>query len=204
MGEPRQFSDIIPDTQQCFYRLYTNHTMYVFLQALRQILIDYGSLGQFAEDAMHKHNPKHKDAITVLTALSDYFWNQGLKGVCPTPLVHFASVQICFFVGWCATIRLWTSGYGPTSSTNHLLSFPWTHMWCRPPALLILSRRRQHHGQQQYHSLENCQKYSQVIPHTWRLCPIWCRYWQRLEWLCKRIRFNGYWHNNWKKIFYFK
>ncbi len=91
-GEPYEwvnlgkFSDIIPDTQQCFYRLYTNHTMYVFLQALRQILIDYGSLGQFAEDAIQKHNPKHKGAITVLTTLSNYFWNQGLKGIVPHPI----------------------------------------------------------------------------------------------------------------------
>lgn len=93
------FLKTIPDNNQCFYRLYSNHTMYVFMQSLRQLLTDFGSLGDFAA---HHVNPRRKDqsdALQVLTALAEYFNAHGLKGIVPRPIASLCK-RPCMFLRW--------------------------------------------------------------------------------------------------------
>ncbi len=45
-----------PDDDACFYRLYTNHTMYVLFTALQEMFDSYGSLGGFIRTRLGMRN----------------------------------------------------------------------------------------------------------------------------------------------------
>lgn len=91
-GEPFEwvrsgtFQTAIPDDARCFYRLYTNHTMHLFLLSLHDLLHAYGSLADFATEAVGRGAPDQGEALRVLHALADYFRSRGLKGIVPQPV----------------------------------------------------------------------------------------------------------------------
>lgn len=93
------FEAVIPDNEACFYRLYNNHTMRLFLQSLRQLLAEYGSLGAFATDAVQKGDTAHGDALNILIRLAGYFKDRGLTGIVPQPVTSVCK-RPCMFLRW--------------------------------------------------------------------------------------------------------
>lgn len=104
-GEPWEwvrsgaFAEVVPDDGRCFYRLYTNHTMHAFLQSLRALIADYGSLGDFASHAVGHGDPAQGEALRVLTALADHFRQRGLMGIVPQPVSSLCK-RPCMFLRW--------------------------------------------------------------------------------------------------------
>lgn len=104
-GEPYEwvrsgaYTKMFPDNCQCFYRLYDNHTMLHFMQSLRELIAECGSLGEFAYQAVQKGNPMHGDALKTLAALSHYFKKRGLKGIVPQPVTSLCK-RPCMFLRW--------------------------------------------------------------------------------------------------------
>jgi uncharacterized protein (TIGR02757 family) len=104
-GEPYEwvrseaYTKIFPDSHLCFYRLYDNRTMLHFMQSLRELITEYGSLGEFVYQAVEKGKPMQGDALRALTALSHYFKSRGLKGIVPQPVTSLCK-RPCMFLRW--------------------------------------------------------------------------------------------------------
>ncbi len=84
----------IADDNNCYYRFYNNHMMITFLDALRDMIINYGSIGTFAE----KHAIRHT-TIEVLEAFGDYFRERDIKGMVPSPHSSVAK-RPCMLMRW--------------------------------------------------------------------------------------------------------
>lgn len=98
------FAADIPDTSDCFYRLYTNHTMLAFLTALRRLLCDYGSLREFALTALAAAGGgvglgECRDTLVVVAALCRHFAAHGSVGVVPKDTTS-ACKRVCMFLRW--------------------------------------------------------------------------------------------------------
>lgn len=99
-GEPYQwvmsgaYAGDIPDDTSCFYRLYNNRMMLSLLDALRSLLLDYGTVGQFVA----AHSPGHKSE-EALTAISGYFRERGIRGMVPSPVTSVAK-RPCMYLRW--------------------------------------------------------------------------------------------------------
>lgn len=99
-GEPQRwvrdglYSNAIADNDACYYRLYSNRMMLSLLDALREMVTTYGSLGDFARTM----SPHHK-ALEALTALGDWFVQRGIKGMVPSPRTSVAK-RPCMFLRW--------------------------------------------------------------------------------------------------------
>ena len=74
----------------CFYRLYNKGLMRAFLDACRDLLRDYGSLGEFV--------PK-RSTIEVLDALCAYFSERGLSVIVPKDTTSSCK-RLCMFLRW--------------------------------------------------------------------------------------------------------
>lgn len=104
-GEPYEwvrsgaFIGQIPDDPTCFYRLYTHHTMHVFLQALRSLLIRWHTIGHYAAHAVEHGDHRQGEALRVLMALNDHFAAYGLKGIMPQPVSSLCK-RPCMFLRW--------------------------------------------------------------------------------------------------------
>lgn len=94
-----EFKTLIPDDDQCFYRLYTHHTMYLFFQALQELLTRFGTLGTFASEAVKHGEPSHTETVRVLISFNSYFLNHGLKGIVPQPITSLCK-RPCMFLRW--------------------------------------------------------------------------------------------------------
>lgn len=104
-----RYEDDIPDDAGCYYRLYNNHMMRCLLDALRELIAGYGSLGAFV-----RRNVKDKTALSALSALSSFFQERGIKGMVPSPVTSVAK-RPCMFLRWMVRdsspvdIGLWSS-----------------------------------------------------------------------------------------------
>lgn len=87
------FNRHIPDVEECYYRLYTKHDMNVFLNRLRELIMEYGSLEGFARDAV-----KNRDAYSVIDAFTVYFRK------CNSPVIPKNTTssckRLCMFMRW--------------------------------------------------------------------------------------------------------
>jgi len=93
------FATDIPDDSRCFYRLYTNHTMHAFLQTLRELIGEYGSLGDMAAHAAARGDAGKGHALNILLALGTYFKQRGLTGIVPQPVSSLCK-RPCMFLRW--------------------------------------------------------------------------------------------------------
>lgn len=84
----------IADNGSCYYRFYSNHMMLEFLDSLREMIINNGSIGAFAE----KHAKRHT-ALEVLEAFGGYFRERDIKGMVPSPRSSVAK-RPCMFMRW--------------------------------------------------------------------------------------------------------
>lgn len=87
------FENDVPDTKECYYRLYTNHDMNVFLCRLRELIVEFGSLEEFARSKV-----RNGDAFTLVDAITSYF------SVSRTPVIpkntSSSCKRICMFLRW--------------------------------------------------------------------------------------------------------
>lgn len=88
------YADDIPDNDGSYYRLYNNHMMRRLLDATREMIRAYGSIGGFAKAA----SPGHK-AMETLDALGGWFQERGIKGMVPMPKTSVAK-RPCMFLRW--------------------------------------------------------------------------------------------------------
>ena len=106
-GEPFEwvrsgaFENDVPDRPECFYRLYSCHAMNQFLRALRGLIMAFGSLGEFAACKSLSLDGRRGNAINVLNALADWFYDSGLQGIVPKPHTSLCK-RPCMFMRWMA------------------------------------------------------------------------------------------------------
>ena len=96
-GEPDEWvrsgayaSVLKADDPACFYRLYNKGLMRAFLDACKELLREYGSLGEFAPKGC---------AIGVLDALCAYFSERGLSVIVPKDTTSSCK-RLCMFLRW--------------------------------------------------------------------------------------------------------
>lgn len=89
------FADIIPDDpSRCYYRLYTFSLMHRFLVALREMLIRYGSLGEFVFQSA-----PDGCCLTAIEALTSWFSSRGIEGIVPKN-TSSSCKRVCMFMRW--------------------------------------------------------------------------------------------------------
>lgn len=77
---------------KCFYRLYKNDTMYRFFHAYQQLLLTYGSLG----DYVRQHAT---DGPTAIATICHYFNGHGISRIIPQNTLS-ACKRVCLFLRW--------------------------------------------------------------------------------------------------------
>lgn len=87
-----RFDADIPDDGRCYYRLYTNHTMNVFLHALRGMLEEYGSIGGFVRATAH-------DGLSAVAAITSFFAGKNVSPIVPKE-TSSACKRVCMFLRW--------------------------------------------------------------------------------------------------------
>lgn len=84
--------DIPDDDTQCYYRLYTQHTMNGFLKALKSMIEEYGTIGTFV--------CRHSDTgFSAVSAICRYFSCKGIEGIIPKD-TSSACKRVCMFLRW--------------------------------------------------------------------------------------------------------
>ena len=93
----RDYEKIVPHTDECFYRLYTKAMMNDFLNALAQMIEQYGSMRGFI---MSIKNPDKKlSALDAVKALTSWFATHGSTGVIPKDATSSCK-RVCMFLRW--------------------------------------------------------------------------------------------------------
>lgn len=91
-----------PDDHSCFYRLYTNATMYHFLSTLQQLFQRHHSLGSYLRQVMG--HASQLDAYSALKAISSWFADhQMVNGQCSSPIPKDTTScckRLCMFLRW--------------------------------------------------------------------------------------------------------
>ena len=76
----------------CYYRLFTVGQMHSFLQAYRQLLHEYGTLGAYVQQHA-------TDGRAAVETICHYFATQGVRGIVPQD-AQSACKRICMFLRW--------------------------------------------------------------------------------------------------------
>lgn len=76
----------------CFYRLYNYGTMCRFLCVYQQLLLEFGSLGEYVR-------LNATDGFSAINTISYYFGNKGISVVVPKD-THSACKRVCLFLRW--------------------------------------------------------------------------------------------------------
>ena len=93
----RDYEKIVPHTDECFYRLYTKAMMNDFLNALAQMIEQYGSMRGFIMSI--KHPDKKLSALDAVKALTSWFATHGSTGVIPKDATSSCK-RVCMFLRW--------------------------------------------------------------------------------------------------------
>lgn len=97
-GEPERwvrsgaFADSVGDDRQTFYRLTTNHALFCMLAALRVMLNQYGSIGDFVRS-------NASDGLNAVEALTRYFAAADISPLIPRD-AQSACKRLCMFLRW--------------------------------------------------------------------------------------------------------
>ena len=87
-------ADIPDDSSRCYYRLYTFGTMHRFLSALRDMMLDHGSLTAFV-----RNSTPDGSCLTAIEALTSYFSSKGIEGIIPKN-TQSSCKRVCMFMRW--------------------------------------------------------------------------------------------------------
>ena len=91
------YTSHIPDDSACYYRLYTNHKMYGFLEVLRSLYQEYGSMADFVSERVQGHDASDSGLI-ALKSISGYFHSRGISGI--VPQYGSSCKRLCMFLRW--------------------------------------------------------------------------------------------------------
>lgn len=84
--------DIPDDTKRCYYRLYTFHTMNTFFHALKDMLTEHGTIGEYV-----RRNAN--DGYSAIVAICTYFSGKGIEVIIPKD-TKSACKRVCMFLRW--------------------------------------------------------------------------------------------------------
>lgn len=87
------FERDVPDTEDCYYRLYTYSLMNHFLKAYRELILEYGSLGEYL------CNNYVIDAFDAIEMITSYFASRGIEVIVPKD-TKSSCKRICMFLRW--------------------------------------------------------------------------------------------------------
>ncbi len=88
-----EFSSLIPDKEkESFYRMTSYHDMHLMLTALKEMLLEYESIGGFVKVSA-------KDGLSAIKAITKYFSLKGVKTLIPKD-TNSACKRICMFLRW--------------------------------------------------------------------------------------------------------
>lgn len=99
------FRQQIPDDFGCFYRLYTNHTMYEMFTALEVMFQTYGSLSAYIRSYVNENyafqpSEAHKSkAKYAIEAVCTYFSERHICGIIPKNTTSSCK-RVCMFLRW--------------------------------------------------------------------------------------------------------
>ena len=93
----KDYEKIVPHTDECFYRLYTKAMMNDFLNALAQMIEQYGSMRGFITSI--KKSDKKLSALDAVKALTSWFATHGSTGVIPKDATSSCK-RVCMFLRW--------------------------------------------------------------------------------------------------------
>lgn len=86
----------IPDSDECFYRLYTCHTMHAFLCSLTEMLLQHGSLKNYVRQSLAAvSQPPSRQALDAVEAIVQWFH----VNVIPQSTTSSCK-RICMFLRW--------------------------------------------------------------------------------------------------------
>lgn len=87
-----EFDKDIPCEDTCYYRLYSKRTMNVFLHALKDMIVEHGSIGNYVRQ-------NASDGSSAVAAICGYFSSYGIDGIIPKD-TKSACKRICMFLRW--------------------------------------------------------------------------------------------------------
>lgn len=88
------YNAIIPQTDDCFYRLYNNRMMNDFLTALALMVGEYGSMKNYL-----KSNMQTKDCIEAVQLITQWFREHDNTGIIPKD-TSSSCKRVCMFLRW--------------------------------------------------------------------------------------------------------
>ncbi len=95
-----KFREDIPNNDECFYRLYSNHIMHEFLEVLTTMLKEYGSLKAYVQNTLLNTPPyPNRQTITAIRALTYWFASHNAKEVIPKDCTSSCK-RLCMFLRW--------------------------------------------------------------------------------------------------------
>ncbi|MGN0281691.1 MAG: TIGR02757 family protein [Prevotella sp.] len=86
------FNDIVPRDESCFYRLYNNDMFNRFLSAMRSMIREYGTIGDFIRQ-------NSTDTLSAISALTTFFSNNDSNGIIPMN-EKSSCKRLCMFMRW--------------------------------------------------------------------------------------------------------
>ncbi|WP_233582312.1 TIGR02757 family protein [Prevotella sp. OH937_COT-195] len=87
------FEHDIPDTKECYYRLYTFSLMNRFLKAYQKLMIKYGSLGNYLQIN------NITDALSAVRFITSYFASNNIEVIVPKD-TKSSCKRVCMFLRW--------------------------------------------------------------------------------------------------------
>ena len=87
-----KWRDSMPDTAQCYYRLYTHHDMHCLLAAYSDMLNRYGSMKAYVQSHA-------ATGIEAVSAICRYFADSGASKTVPRN-TSSACKRVCMFLRW--------------------------------------------------------------------------------------------------------
>lgn len=93
------YKSSIPDNDSCFYRLYSNGMILSFLNALKMILVEWGSIKEYMKHYLRDVKNNSTDALDAVEALTEWFREHGSVGVIPKN-TQSSCKRICMFLRW--------------------------------------------------------------------------------------------------------
>lgn len=85
----------VPDTNDCFYRLYTFHAMNAFLAALAEMIRQYGSIKEYLRATISGS----RTALDAVKAITHWFATHDSTGVIPKDATSSCK-RVCMFLRW--------------------------------------------------------------------------------------------------------
>lgn len=92
------YETAVPPAPECFYRLYTCQTFNTFLNALAEMVREYGTIRNYVV-AYADSKQKATDTLTAIDAITTWFREHGSTGVIPKDTTSSCK-RICMFLRW--------------------------------------------------------------------------------------------------------